>query len=86
MNLTQLDNFDIVCDMSGYATKIKSIRIGNHVADETPALPQQIAEARGALGELGWLAKQIRGDLSTQVSLGATVSAPSKRKGSSQNQ
>eukprot|EP00972_Heterocapsa_arctica_P058549 8636582-Heterocapsa_arctica.AAC.1 len=40
---------------------------------QQPATPAEIADKRSALGALGWLARQSRGDLSAGVSLNQRV-------------
>lgn len=67
---TQREDYPIELGMGGYAKKIQPIKVASGLADEVPALPHQVKAMRESMGELGWLAKQLRGDLSTQVSLG----------------
>jgi hypothetical protein len=60
----------IEVSQSHYVEGMVPIRVSPAANEETAATPEQISAFRALLGELGWLSKQTRGDLSVQVSFG----------------
>lgn len=64
------ETFEISVSQSTYVEGLKPVKVSANASEDSAATPAQISAFRGILGELGWLAKQTRGDLSVQVSFG----------------